>query len=354
MRKQKMQFWNNLWEEVHNLVDAHYEAPIIHPKKRHLGIILTMAGYIFYAIYTVFFQVDAFRSHAINDPYALFFELTVLHFIMFMTFFAFCWSQGKRYFICTKPWFVFLRSFTAIGVLVFYSLARVWTSNVDNSMLYSTDAFWLIFFLYMLNIFIPKGVWAGVIIGTLGILYIWALDFTSTHDIIGGSFGTLSGVLLAITIFLTRYMVRRDPPLRIGFYNSLFGLVFFGIGTVIFGHIKGWELPHISTVPIMIVSGFIWALALFFFLEAFYYTETHIIGAIALFLPIFTETFNWAINNESLRWATLIGSIITGVGGLIVIIASYRNDKKNPHKTKKFEQFEIPETIDADKSDESN
>jgi uncharacterized membrane protein len=112
-------------------------------------------------------------------------------------------------------------------------------------------------------------------------------------------------------------MVRRDPPLRIGLYNSLIGLIFFGVGTTVLSYTKGWELPVVSAVPIMIVSGFMWALALFFFLEAFYYTETHIIGAIALFLPIFTETFNWAINTEPLRWPTLIGSLITGAGGIV-------------------------------------
>ncbi|PCI94130.1 hypothetical protein COB11_04335 [Candidatus Aerophobetes bacterium] len=339
------------WKEIHEVVDAHHEAPIIHSKKRHLGIILTMAGYIFYAMYTVFFQVEAFRSHAVNSPYALFFELTVLHFIMFLTFLAFCLAQGKQYFRCNKPWYVLLRSAMAIGILVLYSLARVWTSNVDNSMLYSTDAFWLVLFLYMLKIQTPKGVWVGVVIGTLGILFIWSLDFSSVHDIVGGLFGTLSGVLLAITIFLTRYMVRRDPPLRIGFYNSLFGLIFFGIGTIILGSSKGWEFPEVSAIPIMAVSGFIWALALFFFLEAFYFTETHIIGAIALFFPIFTETFNWAINGESLRWPTLTGSLITGAGGLVVIIASYLSDKKNSHKSKKFKQFEFPETIESDEPD---
>lgn len=334
------------WKEVQKIVEAHNEAPIIHANKRHLGIILTIAGYVFYAMYTVFFQVEAFRNHGLDSPYAIFFELTLLHFVMFITYFIFCASQGKAYFKCNKLDYVLLRGAFAIAVLVCYSLARIWTSNVDNSMLYSTDAFWLVLFLYFLGTSFSKGVWFGVIIGTIGILFVYSFDYSSIHDIMGGVFGTLSGVLLSLTILLTRYMVRRDPPLRIGVYNSLLGFLFFGTGTIFFGVTSGWELPMLSSMSIMIVSGFIWALALFFFLEAFYFTENHIIGAIALFLPIFTETFNWAINKEILSWTTFIGSMITGVGGLIVIVTSYRQDVKHRHK--KIKQFKFPETINRE------
>lgn len=340
----------NFSREIHKVVEAHNEAPIIHPDKRHLGIILTMAGYIFYAMYTVFFQVEAFRNHALDSPYAIFFELMVLHFVMFATYFVFCIAQGKNYFKCNKLKYVLLRGVFAIAVLVFYSLARVWTTNVDNSILYSTDAFWLVLFLFLLGIPLPKGVWIGVVIGTAGIIFVYSFDFSSIHDVVGGIFGTISGVLLALVIFLTRYMVRRDPPLRIGFYNSLLGLLFFGSGTIYFGFTDGWEFPKISSMSVMIISGFIWALALFFFLEAFYFAENHVIGAIALFLPIFTETFNWAINKEILSWTTFTGSLITGIGGLIVIIASYRHDAKNTHK--KFKQFKFPELVENEEDED--
>lgn len=335
-------------EETRKIVEAHHEAPIIHPAKRHLGIILTIAGYLFLAIDTIFFQVEAFSKQALNSFYAIFFEFTVLHFIMFLTFLVFCLSQGKSYFRCNKPGYVLLRGVIGVAALFFYSLARIWSSNVDNSMLYSTDAFWLVFILFLITTLPSKGVWIGILLGTAGVLFIYSLDFSSVSDIIGGTFGTIAGFLLAVIIFLTRYMVRRDPPLRIGFYNSLIGLGVFFIGTVSCGFLESWGLPSSSAILLMTISGFIWALALFFFLEAFYFTENHIIGSIGLFLPIFTEVFNWAINNKTFSLATFIGLLVMGSGALIVIISTYRHDKKNPKNGTGSKQYKIPEIIDSE------
>ena len=332
-------------KEIRKVMEAHHEAPIIHPAKRHLGIFLTIAGYLFLAMYTVFFQAEAFSKYEVNSFYSIFFEFAVLHFVMFLTFLPFCLSQGKGYFRCNKPMYVFWRGVLGVAALFFYSLARIWSSNVDNSMLYSTDAFWLIFILYLVGIPSPKGVWIGILLGTCGVLYIYSLDLFSIRDIVGGFFGTIAGFLLAILIFLTRYMVRRDPPLRIGFYNSIIGLLAFSLGTIICGFSGGWECPKISAVFLMTVSGFIWALALFFFLEAFYFTENYIIGSLGLFLPTFTIIFNWVINKESFSFETLIGLLATGLGVIIVIIYSYLHDKKRL-RHQRTKQFKVPETIE--------
>lgn len=226
-------------------------------------------------------------------------------------------------------------------------MSRIWSSNIDNSTLYSTDAFWLVLILYILHIPSPKGVGIGILLGTAGVGFIYYQDLSSESSIIGGLFGIFAAFLLAILIFLTRFMVRRDPPLRIGFYNSLIGVTFFLAGTIVFGFIHGWELPNVSAVFLMIISGFIWAIALFCFLEAFYFTENHIIGAIGLFLSVFTEMFNLAVSGEIFSLATFWGILITSSGAIIVIISTYIHDKK-VHKNNTHKQYVIPETIDSE------
>ena len=77
----------------------------------------------------------------------------------------------------------------------------------------------------------------------------------------------------------------------------------------------------------MMFSGFLFALTLFCFIEAFYYTEVQIIAGVSFFLPVFNETFNWMINQTIVSTTTIIGSVIITIGGLMAIYASDRNNK---------------------------
>ncbi|MCH9621994.1 MAG: hypothetical protein S4CHLAM20_14270 [Chlamydiia bacterium] len=335
----------NFFNELKIVIESHNESPIVHASKRHLGIILTIVGYLFFSMYTVFFQIETNNNHGLNSSYMIFFEFAVLHTVMFITYLVFCLSQGRSYLKCNRPKFIIIRSILGVAALVLNSLARVWTPSVDNSILYSTDAFWLVILLYFLKIKLPKGVWLGTVIGTLGIGFVLYFDYQSLYDFIGGLFGILAGICLCLIIFLTRYMVRRDPPLRIGFYNSLFGIIFFIPATLIAGSLNNWNNFDSSSIILMVISGFIWGLALFVLLEAFYYTENHILAAVTLFLPLFMETFNYTINKQIDSWSNIVGSTIMSIGGLIVIIATYFHDKKH-HHTKKIKQIKLPEVIE--------
>jgi drug/metabolite transporter (DMT)-like permease len=329
--------------DITKIKESFNEDPIIHKSQRHLGIILTMVGYILYALYTVFFQTEVFKNHASNSMYFIFFELTVLNFVMTIVFLIFCLGQGKSYFTCNRPVLVTARSLFAFLLTVFYSLSKVWSDKIDNSILYSTDSFWLILFLHFLHFRFPKGVWLGVIVGTIGIFFIYSFDFESSQAIIGAIFGTLSGILLSVVIFMTRYMIRRDPPLRICFYCALISLIGSALCTFIFGLVETFALPAYSSIYVMVVSGLIWGLALFCFIESYYFLENHVIGAIAFFLPIFVETFNWEINFQIINWSSLTGSIIMTLGAILVIVSTYQQDKK---RNKKDEyQFRFPEIL---------
>ena len=144
-------------------------------------------------------------------------------------------------------------------------------------------------------------------------------------------------------------MVKRDPPLRIGLYHSLIGIAMFGLPAIILGSFHGLFIPHAEALITMAISGFLFALTLFCFLEAFYYTESYIIGAIAFFLPVFIIIINWVLTLDSVPFTTIVGSIIITAGGILIIISSYLTEKKDKNNTKKTNQIFIPETIEDKK-----
>lgn len=326
------------------IIEEHHEAPIIHPSKRHLGIILTLVALLLYSFYTVFFQIDAFKGKDIDVFYATFFEFTVFCFFAFLSFLPFCIIQGKAYFKCKKPKLI-IRGILANICIWFYSLSRIWTPDVDNSMLYSTDGFWVVILLCALGFSVSKLVWVGSAIGLFGILFVYFFDLRSYFDLLGGVFGTLSGIALSVIILLNRYMIRRDSPLRIGLYSNLIGVIMFGIPTVILGFSCGWVIPDKNAIIMMMFSGFLFALTLFCFLEAFYYSETYTIGATRFFVPVFIQVIVWIITKDPTSWTTIIGSCIMTVGGILIIISAYLDDKKSTkHKS---HQIFVPEIIDS-------
>lgn len=333
------------------IVEEHHQAPVIHHSKRHLGIILTLVGFVLYAFYTVFFQIEVFREEGVNIFYAGFLEFFIFNFFMFLLFFLLCLPKGKSYFKCRKPKLIIIRAIFASLCIWFYSLSRVWTSNVDNSLLYSTDALWVVLMLFLLGIKINKLTWLGVTIGAGGIVFIYLFDLSSIHDLMGGVFGSISGITLAIVILLTRYMVRRDPPLRIGLYHSLIGMALFGTATLITGFTYGWVIPGFEAMFMMMMSGFLFALTLFCFIEAFYYTESYIIAAVSFLLPVFTEMVNWQLTLNKITWPTVVGATITTTGAMMVIAAAYIEDRKKK-MSPRLSQIEIPELIDPEEDED--
>ncbi len=287
MLKSLKKHFCQLREHLLLILDAHNEPPIIHSSKRHLGIFATLSGYLFYAVYTINYQDFSFKTKGVNKEYTSFFEMTLFYFVMAVVSCVFCSLKGKEYFKCKKPSLIFYRGLLGVLLLWAYSLARTWTSNVDNSMLYSTDALWIVILLALFGMKSPLLAWLGVLIGFFSIGFIWWFDFSSIYDIVGGGLGTLSGVLLAIITFMTRYMVRRDPPLRIMFYNSLIGVVLFGLITCYFGMRHGWHLPNPSFIPVAIFEWYRMGSSIVFLFGSILYNRVSCNWSYIIITPIF-------------------------------------------------------------------
>lgn len=322
--------------ELAKIAKEHHEIPEYKKSTRHIGIFYTTIAWSLYAIFTVLIEKlnPNFSADTSSKAFSRsFFEFGVLHFSMFIVFFA--WSLkngGIKHFSAVEPRLIWWRSIFAVLSFWFYALARIWTNTIDNTYLYSTDAFWIILMLLYLNIKIRKLSFFGISVGFIGIVYGYFSDSKSIHDLFGGVFGLFSGITLAIITIFTAFLIKQDPPERIGLYQSILGCVSSFILSVIFGLIEGFEFPSQKDILITLINGVIFSIFLYWVWKSFYYTEPYILGALSYILPVFLVGAEWILGGESMNRATIIGTLIITIGGVIVIFDSAITHKKPPKK----------------------
>lgn len=292
----------------------------IHPSKRYVGIIFTLSAWFLLAFSTVLFEESSQR----NPVFVNFFFQFLAAFFAFSICMLF---QGKKFFIGKETKLIWTRALLAILTYYAYFSARIWTNIIDNSLLFSTDALFVpIIMLIILQEKIASIAWGGLILGFLGAGFVYSFDIQlhSTGGIIGGVIGFSSGIGLAAIVLLTSYMVKKDPPLRIAFYQSLLGVISSGILAVAFG----WQNPAWQDLLFMLFAGLFFAVALFLFLDSFYYTEAYILGTLSYALTLFVVIIDWIVNQQLISFKTILGSVLIVSGGIIVIISSYHHNKK--------------------------
>lgn len=318
------------YRALSKLAEEHHRIPTITAGKEHLGIILTILGWLSYALFTVLFEreVEMFHIKVSESLFQLFLEFSLFHFFMFLVFFAFSIPYGLRYFKSKEPVLLYWRVFFAVTGFWAYSFARVWTNTIDNSLLYSTDAGWVIVILMLLGIKISKISVTGIAISLIGVVAAF-LFLRSTHDVFGGILGAFSGFSLAVLTVITSYLIKQDPPLRIGLYQSSIGCISSFLLAIVFGFVQGWKL-HINFTEILTqcFSGFTFAFTLFCIWEAFYYIESYIIGALSFSLPVFLIVLGWILNSDQISPQTLLCSLIISLGSVLVIFDSYKRNKE--------------------------
>jgi drug/metabolite transporter (DMT)-like permease len=176
------------------------------------------------------------------------------------------------------------------------------------------------------GIFVGKIALIGMLIGFLGICFVNIFDFQVYS--LGGLIGLFSGIGLAFIVVITSYMVKRDSPLVIAFYQSLIGVISSGIIMCF----TDWKNPDLITLTSIICQAVFFAVALLLFLDSFYYAEAYIIGVFGYTLTIFIIYLEALFLGKVIDMNSLIGTIFVCSGGLIVIINSYYRDKQINHK----------------------
>ncbi|MFA5906426.1 MAG: DMT family transporter [Desulfobacula sp.] len=324
------------------LAETHHHVPEVHNETRHHGIILTVVGFFILSFYTVIFEfeVNKFHLKVSSSLCNVFLQFSALYLGMLLFFLTFCLSQGVKYFKCKEPRLLAYRTIFAIVGFWLYSLARVWTTTIDNSLLYSTDAIWLVILLYLIGIKVrPVGI-LGILIGLSGIITVYVVVYRSVYDLIGAFFGTVSGFTLAVITIITSYLVKQDPPLRIGLYQSALGLASSLLIAFFAGIFQGWGVPSNIELFNMFFAGIIFASAMYCLWQALFYAESYIIGAASYLFPIFVLVLSWILNDDAMNFFTIVGTIIISIGTLLVIIDSMhnKNDSRKSYADSKRER----------------
>ena len=291
----------------------------LNPSKRYIGIIFTLVAWFLLGFCTVIFKEPYQRNPAFVN---FFFQFAS----MFITLLIFAIHKGLKFFKPVKLGLVLTRGCIAVASYCSYFIAKVWISDIDNSMLFSTDALIILFILFfLLKVKVRALGWLGIFIGFIGIGFIYSFDikFNTFYGLLGGSIGVFSGIGLGAVVILTSYMVKQDPPLRIALYQALIGVILSGIIALF-----DWKMPQIHDLLFMLCTGVFFAFALFLFLDSFFYTESYIIGVLGYSLVFFVEMLNWIIYKERILTSTIIGSFLICSGGALTIWNSYLTDKK--------------------------
>ncbi|QVL58359.1 MAG: DMT family transporter [Simkaniaceae bacterium] len=319
-----------------NIAKQHHHVPEIKEKTRHIGIIYTTIAWSLYAVFTILVEKlnPNFYAHVSTKSLSKsFLEFSIVHFSMLLVFFIWCLIVGgKKHLAPKEPKLITWRSISAVLSFWFYSLSRIWTNTIDNSLLYSTDAIWILLILIYLKVKIDKlAIW-GIAMGFIGIAFAYFSDSKSLYDLFGGLFGLGSGVTLAIITVITTYLVKQDPPERIGLYQAIYGCISSLIISIIFGLIHGFDFPELSQVWTSLFVGIIFSVLLYWIWKSFYYTEPYFLGALSYILPVFLISTGWIMNIEPMNTPTLIGTAIITIGGIMVVLDSYFKHRKMARK----------------------
>lgn len=309
----------------------HHHAVEIKDKTRYIGIVLTTVGWSLYALFTVALDVlnPHFYQHVSEKTVGkIFFEFAIMHFSMCLLFFVCCISKGVKFLRPKDPLLIHSRSIFAVISFWCYSFARIWNSTIDNSLQLSTDAIWVLIILLFLSVRIRKISKLGIFVGFIGILFVYLSDLKSFYDFLGGILGSTSGFTLAVITVITAYLIKQDPPIRIGLYQGATGFLLSSIVAIVLGLTSGWDIPSFREMVISFSTGLIFAALLYWIWKAFYYTEAHILGALSYILPVFLIFIGWLLNQEPMNLPTIIGTIIITCGGLLVVIDSHFTHSK--------------------------
>lgn len=294
---------------------AHDHRIDIVPQRRYVGILFVLFGWFLLALSTV---TDINISSDIPNSVNFFFQF----FMGFLAYSIFCFFKKSQFLQLKNPKLVLTRG--ALGIVTYYLLfyAKIWARGADYSILLSTESLFVpIFMSWILKIKYQVPVWTGVIIGFLGVGLLSTFNVQVFSS--AGLAGIGSGALLAIMIIITSYIVSKDPPSRIAFYQLLIGVVISGIVAVF-----NWQTPSLHDFGIMAYTGLLYALALFLFLDSFYYVEPHIIAMLGYSFVLFTSLINLVLNGIPEPIPTIIGFLFIISGGYAVILNSYSHIKK--------------------------
>jgi FkbM family methyltransferase len=317
----------------------------VHSESRKLGIKNIIVGWALIAIAASFFE-ESYESLPLSLNYCIQFASGTLLLLVA------CLFKGKS-FVSIKSdqipgdltehftpkqrvWLLWARGLIATGGFMMFVWARNIIGAIDNASLFGADA---LIYLFLMSIALKEKVskqevlW--VFVASSGILFVFFADIFSVEApkiAIGMSCGLLSSLALAIVTLMTSSMVQHDPPLRISFYQCLAGftlslvLVLVSLIFNLWGNVQA--SITISAITDAIGSGCLFAIALIFFLEAFYYAEPLLISALSYSLIPLTIFFDYFILKKIPSVQDMLVTFLITVGCGMLIFYEYKKTRK--------------------------
>lgn len=299
---------------MHFHKEYHPHIPRNH-SKAYRGVVITLFGWFLAADQTAIIKEVYTRVSS-----------SVIFFILFLSVFVFLSifiiiTKQTSYLKPVKIKVLFLRCIVSVVSYFAYIISGLWNSLADNSLLLNTEA---VFVPFVLRFFrgqvIKRAAFLGILLGFIGVAFI-AVPTKGMFNP-GAWIGLLSGLGIAIGIYLTSVTIKTEPPLRIGFYHALLALILATPSAIAW-----WQMPSYIDIFYIATAGFFLCIALYLFFEAFYYTEAHVIGMLSYSLVIFSGILEWWLWGIVPHTQSMMGFLLIFLGGMIVI-NSYRDMEK--------------------------
>lgn len=302
----------------------------IDEKSRHIGLAYTAFGWFLIALSSIFFSQSRATHSLVNTCFH--------HYLAaFMTISLWAGFKGKKNFFCKNPFLILFNSFVCMACYYIYFMFRAQPASVNNSYLLNADSICVaIISVFLLRRKIDLLSWAGLFIGFVGVMcfFSFGVDFTTLKSIVDGIVCLCSASALAVLVLLTQYLLKNNPPIIIALSHTLVGLFFSGV--LLF--FSGWQLPSQFDLFCMVMDGFMYGVALYFFINALYYTEAYIIMSLSYLLPVYLIMINLGLRRGGIDQSMIIGMLLVLVGVAFVPIPVYLKDRKkqwvSPQPTK--------------------
>ncbi len=292
----------------------------IDTENRHVGIAYTAFGWFLVALSSVFFTQTRATHSLVNTCFH--------HYLAaFMAISLWGAFKNKKTFFCKNPFLVILNSIICMACYYIAFSFRMAPAGVHNSYLLNSDALLLalaLVFLFKQRISFLS--WLGLAIGFVGVMSFlsFQVDFSSTKANRDGFLCLLSAGLLVMLIILTKYLLQNNPPIVLALSHCLVGLLCSGVML----YFSGWQLPTNFELFCMGADGFIYGIALYFFITALKFTEVYITMSLSYLLPVFLIVINLGLNRVGYDIHMIVGMLLVLVGVALVPIPAYLLDYK--------------------------
>ena len=208
---------------------------------------------------------------------------------------------------------IILRSLVGIVAILSIILALKSISLSEDMLLNNTSPLFIPFIVLIWNkIKIPHSLWAGIIIGFIGIAIILRPGFGSFN--IGHVFGLISGIATAFMLVIIR-KIAHVPYMKILFYYFLCGWVL--LSPFLWFH---WTSPPPIVWIYLVSSSALLVLAQLAMTSTFRYISSHEAAPFLYTSVVFGGLIDWIIWKNTPDLLSLVGMTIVCIGGMVTLI----------------------------------